>query len=113
MRGPIPLSVLLRSTRGYTVASGFIRFERRLTKIYDRLVGSIATGPYRSRNGLCRLLIASEHEYHLPPIEGVPADCPAPELLACRGAALHHAVGHERAGARAGGPARLPAVRPH
>src|SRR5207302_4732678 len=53
--------------------------------------------------------IIHHNEYQLAPTEGVRADSAPSELLPRRGAAVHHAIGNERAGARARGPARIPA----
>src|SRR6266705_4758174 len=53
--------------------------------------------------------ITHHHEYQLAATEGVRADCAPSEFFPRRGAAVHHAIGNERAGARARGAARIPA----
>src|SRR5437773_1356945 len=57
--------------------------------------------------------ITHHHEYQLAATEGVRADCAPSEFFPRRGATVHHAIGNERAGARARGAARIPPVRPH
>src|SRR5712691_4681779 len=56
--------------------------------------------------------ITHHHEYQLAATEGVRADCAPSEFFPRRGATVHHAIGNERAGARARGAARIPPVRP-
>src|SRR6267378_3331166 len=47
--------------------------------------------------------ITHHHEYQLAATEGVRADCAPSEFFPRRGAAVHHAIGNERAGAGARG----------
>src|SRR5882724_11112271 len=57
--------------------------------------------------------ITHHNEYQLAATEGVRADRAPSEFFPRGGATVHHAIGNERAGARARGAARIPAVRPH
>src|SRR5438034_6136173 len=91
-----------------------LKFAARGTS--PSLTGTLIRFSTRSTTIPIRLgheLIRVRHEYHLAAAQGLPSHGAAPELLARRRAAVHHAIGNERSGARARGAARLPAVRPH